>query len=105
MSTPGDTRFIVDLPELDRLLKDLDSAKGELDNALKALKGAASTGLGLAELDSACDHFQSKWGYGLKQLGDDAKALHDGLDSVLKAYHQTEEGLAAMLQGNGAAKS
>ncbi len=103
MSTPGDTHFAVDLPQLSGLLQDLDSAKSGLDNALKALKAVDATGLGLAELDSACDHFQSKWGYGLKQLGDDTKALHDGLDSVLKAYNQTEDGLAAMLKGNGAA--
>ncbi|MCX4751510.1 hypothetical protein OG455_39435 [Kitasatospora sp. NBC_01287] len=97
----GDGRFVVDLPDLERLAKELDSAKAELDSALKAMGGADPAGLGMTELDSACAHFQSRWGYGLGELGKDAQALHDGLAKVLKNYGRTEADLAAGLQGKG----
>ncbi|MCC9306151.1 hypothetical protein LN042_03345 [Kitasatospora sp. RB6PN24] len=95
----GDGRFVVDLPDLERLAKGLDDAKSELDTALKAMGSAGASGLGTAELTSACEHFQSRWGYGLGQLGKDAQALHEGLQTVLKNYGKTESDLASGLQG------
>ncbi|GAA1993961.1 hypothetical protein [Kitasatospora viridis] len=98
----GDDRFVVDLPDLERLAKGLDDAKSELDTALKAMGSANLGGLGIQALTDACQHFQSRWSYGLGQLGKDAQALHEGLQNVLKNYGKTEADLAAGLQGSPA---
>ncbi|MFJ9847423.1 hypothetical protein ACIRYZ_44795 [Kitasatospora sp. NPDC101155] len=98
----GDGRFTVDLQDLEKLAQGLDDAKNQLDTAMKAMGQADIGALGLQQLADACKHFQDRWGYGLGQLGDDAKALHQGLQDVLKNYNKTESDLTAALQGKPA---
>ncbi|MER8059159.1 MULTISPECIES: hypothetical protein [unclassified Streptomyces] len=65
---------------------------------MKQLKDIGPAGAGSKELEAACDEFQHKWGYGIKQI---AKATDGVTGKVAKSgqlYQELEDKIEALMK-------
>ncbi|MEU6774630.1 hypothetical protein [Streptomyces sp. NPDC046759] len=88
----------VEFEALARLVKELSECAGAMRTAMKQLKDIGPTGTGSSELEAACDEFQDKWGYGIKQI---AKATGGITEKVAKSgqvYQGLEDEITALLK-------
>ncbi|WP_458245974.1 hypothetical protein [Streptomyces sp. MAI_2237] len=53
--------FKVEIPELDRLVRELHRSQEEMRSALNALRDTGPKTTGSKELDNACDEFHDSW--------------------------------------------
>ncbi|WP_063857225.1 MULTISPECIES: hypothetical protein [unclassified Kitasatospora] len=97
--------FRVDVGQLDLLARQLGESTGSMGAAMRAMETTGPKTTGSKRLDHACDDFQEKWEYGLKQLTQTVQAVTNGLDRTVTAYQQTEAALAAVYQGASASAS
>ncbi|MFJ9697936.1 hypothetical protein [Kitasatospora sp. NPDC101183] len=89
--------FTVSPEFLAQLCKDLKGCGDELDQGLKALKGASRSGLGYDFLEDAGKHFQDTWDYGLGKLRESVKELVKGLEQIQRNYDGTEQSILKAL--------
>jgi hypothetical protein len=94
--------FRVDAGQLDQLARQLGESTGSMAAAMRSMESTGPKTTGSKRLDHACDDFQEKWEYGLKQLAQTVEAVTKGLDQTVAAYRQTEAALTAMYQGASA---
>ena len=94
--------FRVDLDVLQQMTKTLQDAGDQMDAALKAMSSSHAGQLGTSELNSAADHFQSTWQYGLGQLHQMIQETNDGVKKAHDAYKQCDDAVGqAANQLNG----
>jgi len=101
--------FKVVLSEMDGLFKKLDSCAGEMKTAMNAMKETGPGRTGHKSLDSACDHFQGEWSYGIELIHKNTAGITDVLGAIRDNYKTVEDSItdglkkaAGGLAGGGA---
>ncbi|MFE2168681.1 MULTISPECIES: hypothetical protein [unclassified Streptomyces] len=87
------TSLQVDIDQLTRLTRALDSSLVSLRDARRALDHVRADQLGTADLDRACDGFQERWAYGTRELTKRVKAVREGVDRSAAEYAELEEAI------------
>lgn len=90
--------FKVVLSEMDGLFKKLDSCAGEMRTAMNAMKETGPGRTGHKSLDSACDHFQSEWSYGIQLIQKNTAGITEVLGGIRDNYKTVEESIREGLQ-------
>jgi hypothetical protein len=85
--------FKVVLTEMDALFKKLDSCAGEMRTAMNAMKETGPGRTGHKSLDSACDHFQSEWSYGIELIQKNTAGITDVLGGIRDNYKTVEDSI------------
>ncbi|WP_031157916.1 hypothetical protein OHA91_07700 [Streptomyces erythrochromogenes] len=85
------TSLQVDIDQLTRLTRALDSSLSSLREARRALDHVRPDQLGTADLDAACDGFQERWAYGTRELTKRVKAVREGVDRSAAEYAELEQ--------------
>ncbi|MFE9632610.1 hypothetical protein [Streptomyces sp. NPDC006463] len=89
------TSLQVDIDQLTRLTRALDSSLVSLRDARRALDHVRADELGTADLDAACDGFQKRWAFGARELTKRVKAVRDGVDRSAAEFAELEEAIRA----------
>ncbi|WP_328928692.1 hypothetical protein OG429_31830 [Streptomyces sp. NBC_00190] len=89
------TSLQVDIDQLTRLTRALDSSLVSLRDARRALDHVRADELGTADLDAACDGFQKRWAFGARELTKRVKAVRDGVDRSASEFAELEEAIRA----------
>ncbi|MFD3325045.1 hypothetical protein [Streptomyces sp. NPDC058701] len=89
------TSLQVDIDQLTRLTRALDSSLVSLREARRALDHVRADQLGTADLDKACDGFQERWSYGARELTKRVKAVREGVDRSAAEYAELEKAIRA----------
>jgi hypothetical protein len=96
--------FQVDLDVLQRMTKTLKDAGDQMDTALKAMSSGQAGQIGTDAINSAADHFQHTWQYGLGQLTQMIKDTNDGVTKCHDAYKGVDDAVGdAMSKINSSA--
>ncbi|MGC0420035.1 hypothetical protein [Embleya sp. AB8] len=90
--------FKVVLAEMDDLFRKLDSCAGEMKTAMNAMKETGPGRTGHKSLDSACDHFQSEWSYGIELIHKNTAGITGVLGTIRDNYKIVEDSIADALQ-------
>ncbi|MFH8338928.1 hypothetical protein [Streptomyces sp. AM6-12] len=88
----------VEFEALVRLVTDLGECADSMRSAMKQLKDIGPTGAGSKELEAACDEFQHKWGYGIKQIAKATDGITGKVVQSVRLYQGLEDEIAAMLK-------
>ncbi|WP_327412522.1 hypothetical protein [Streptomyces sp. NBC_01233] len=89
------TSLQVDIDQLTRLTRALDSSLVSLREARRALDHVRPDQLGTADLDAACDGFQERWAHGTRELAKRVKTVREGVDRSAAEYAELEEAVRA----------
>ncbi|MFD9367249.1 hypothetical protein ACFWA6_06000 [Streptomyces sp. NPDC060020] len=89
------TSLQVDIDQLTRLTRALDSSLVSLREARHALDHVRADQLGTADLDAACDGFQERWARGTRELTQRVKTVREGVDRSAGQYAELEEAVRA----------
>ncbi|MFG2747941.1 hypothetical protein [Streptomyces xanthophaeus] len=84
------TSLRVDIDQLTRLTRALDSALVSLREARRALDHVRADQLGTEDLDAACDGFQDRWAHGARELTKRVKRVREGVDRSAAQYAELE---------------
>jgi len=94
--------YRVDFEALGRLVIDLAESARSMRSTMRQLEDIGPSGTGSAELDGACDHFQAKWGHGIKQIADATSGVTERVVQAGRLYRGTEHEVAALIEAVGA---
>ncbi|MER6390807.1 hypothetical protein ABT236_20385 [Streptomyces sp. NPDC001523] len=83
----------VEIDQLTRLTRALDSSLVSLREARKALDHVRADQLGTRDLDAACDDFQEKWAYGTRALTKRVKNVRAGVDRSAAEYAELDKAI------------
>ncbi|MER6521273.1 hypothetical protein ABT246_31000 [Streptomyces sp. NPDC001553] len=83
----------VEIDQLTRLTRALDSSLVSLREARKALDHVRADQLGTRDLDAACDDFQEKWAYGTRELTKRVKNVRAGVDRSAAEYAELDKAI------------
>ncbi|MEV7440172.1 hypothetical protein AB0O22_03280 [Streptomyces sp. NPDC091204] len=97
------TSLQVDIDQLIRLTRALDSSLVSLREARRALDHVRADQLGTADLDAACDGFQERWAHGTRELTQRVKTVREGVDRSAAQYAELEEAVRAAFRRVAAA--
>ncbi|WP_411104479.1 hypothetical protein [Streptomyces sp. cmx-4-9] len=97
------TSLQVDIDQLTRLTRTLDSSLVSLREARRALDHVRADQLGTADLDAACDGFQERWAFGARELTRRVKAVREGVDRSAAEYTELEEAVRTAFREAAAA--
>ncbi|MFG2981518.1 hypothetical protein ACGFYQ_09690 [Streptomyces sp. NPDC048258] len=89
------TSLRVDIDQLTRLTRALDSSLAALRDARRALDHVRADELGTADLDAACDGFQKRWAFGTRELTKRVKTVREGVDRSAAEFAELEEAIRA----------
>ncbi|MFI7354262.1 hypothetical protein ACIBTP_09970 [Streptomyces avidinii] len=89
------TSLQVDIDQLTRLTRVLDSSLASLRDARRALDHVRPDQLGTADLDVACDGFQERWAHGTRELTKRVKAVREGVDRSAAEYAELDRAIRA----------
>lgn len=89
------TSLQVDIDQLTRLTRALDSSLLSLREARRALDHVRADQLGTTDLDAACDGFQERWSYGARELTKRVKTVREGVDRSAAEYAELEKAIRA----------
>jgi len=92
--------FQVETDRLESLSRELRDGVGSMGAAMHSMETTGPKTTGSKELDHACDDFQEKWEYGLKQLRKSTESVAKALEATARAYRQTDEELARAFGGS-----
>ncbi|MGW4344318.1 hypothetical protein ACWEL8_04340 [Streptomyces sp. NPDC004690] len=81
---------------LSTLIRDLGGCAGGMRSAMKQLKDIGPEGSGSDEVESACDDFQDKWGYGIKLIAEAAEGITEKVAESGRLFQHLEDQVAAM---------
>ncbi|MFG2484325.1 hypothetical protein ACGFSI_16370 [Streptomyces virginiae] len=98
------TSLQVDIDQLTRLTRALDSSLVSLREARRALDHVRPDQLGTTDLDAACDGFQERWAYGTQQLTNRVKDLREGVDRSAAEYAELDQAVRAAFLRAAAAR-
>ncbi|WP_329377231.1 hypothetical protein OG625_06590 [Streptomyces sp. NBC_01351] len=98
------TSLQVDIDQLTRLTRALDSSLVSLREARRALDHVRADQLGTADLDRACDAFQDRWAYGTRELTKRVKRVREGVDRSAAEYAELEEAIREAFRRAAAAR-
>ncbi|OKK22458.1 hypothetical protein AMK16_04825 [Streptomyces sp. CB00455] len=87
------TSLRVDIDQLTRLTRALDSSLLSLRDARRALDHVRADQLGTADLDEACDGFQKRWAHGARELTKRVKTVREGVDRSAAEFAELEEAI------------
>ncbi|MFE3789578.1 hypothetical protein [Streptomyces goshikiensis] len=92
----------VDIDQLARFSRALDSSLTSLREARSALSHVRADQLGSADLDAACDGFQERWSYGTSELAKRIKTVREGVKTSAGEHAELEAAIrAAFLKAGG----
>ncbi|MBT2407368.1 MULTISPECIES: hypothetical protein [unclassified Streptomyces] len=92
----------VDIDQLTRFARALDSSLLSLREARSALDHVRADQLGTADLDAACDGFQERWAYGTRELAKRVKTVRQGVDTSAVEHAELDAAIrAAFLKAGG----
>lgn len=92
----------VDIDQLTRFARTLDSSLLSLREARSALDHVRAGQLGTADLDAACDGFQERWAYGTRELAKRVKTVREGVDTSAVEHAKLDAAIrAAFLKAGG----
>ncbi|MGJ5890532.1 hypothetical protein DF268_31840 [Streptomyces sp. V2] len=83
--------YKVDFEALGKLVADLAGCAQSMRSTMRQLEDIGPSGTGSAELESACDHFQEKWGHGIKQIADATDTVTERVAQAGRLYQGTED--------------
>lgn len=89
------TPLEVEIDQLTRLTHALDTSLTALREARRELDHVRADQLGTADLDTACDGFQERWGHGTKELARRIKTVREGVRRSAAEYGELEEAVRA----------
>ncbi|MFJ9339776.1 hypothetical protein ACIRP0_10830 [Streptomyces sp. NPDC101733] len=95
MKPPQSSLLQVDIDQLTRLTRALDSSLTSLREARAALGHVRADQLGTTDLDAACDGFQEEWAHGARELTKRVKTVREGVDRSATEYAELEEAIRA----------
>ncbi|MER7823355.1 hypothetical protein ABTX85_12425 [Streptomyces sp. NPDC096097] len=98
------TSLQVDIDQLTRLTRALDSSLVSLREARHALDHVRPDQVGTADLDAACDGFQERWAYGTRELTRRVKDLREGVDRSAAEYAELDQAVRAAFLRAAAAR-
>ncbi|MFJ7589737.1 hypothetical protein ACIQZO_20615 [Streptomyces sp. NPDC097617] len=98
------TSLQVDIDQLTRLTRVLDSSLASLRDARRALDHVRADQLGTADLDKACDGFQERWAYGARELTKRVKDVREGVDRSAAEYAELDQAIRAAFLRAAAAR-
>ncbi|MEU9417093.1 hypothetical protein [Streptomyces sp. NPDC051000] len=87
------TLLQVEIDQLTRLTRALDSSLVSLREARKALDHVRADQLGTRDLDAACDEFQEKWAHGTRQLTKRVKNVREGVNRSAAEYAELDKAI------------
>ncbi|MEU2928381.1 hypothetical protein ABZ636_25505 [Streptomyces sp. NPDC007251] len=87
--------YKVEFEALSRLVKELSECAGAMRSAMRQLKDIGPAGTGSKELEEACDEFQDKWGYGIKQIAKATGGITEKVAESGRLYQELEDKVAA----------
>jgi hypothetical protein len=90
--------------ELDGFMRSLKRSVQALEGVHKALRDSTAGGLGTADLDNACEDFQSARQFATRQIGEQAQRLADIVGKSKESYAQVDKSLEDALAETGAAE-
>lgn len=91
--------FRVDLGALRRAASGIRDTMDELATRKVSDIDPASSSMGHDRLAATTEDFCTRWEIGVENLTKDIGVLVDGLDACVRAYDDTDEGIAAGYQG------
>ncbi|MGW1909746.1 hypothetical protein ACWCQS_02975 [Streptomyces sp. NPDC002076] len=88
----------VEFEALSRLVQELSECAGAMRSAMKQLKDIGPAGAGSKELEEACDEFQDKWGYGIKQIAKATGGITEKVAESGRLYQGLEDEVTALVR-------
>ncbi|MEU6395099.1 hypothetical protein [Streptomyces sp. NPDC046939] len=81
----------VEFAALSRLITDLSTCADGMRTAMHELKDIGPKGSGHDGLEEACDHFQDKWGYGIKLIAEATGGVTEKVAKAGKEFQHVED--------------